>query len=83
MKVFIITYYNYTDNRSGIPYVCDTLEKAQKMLETIEQNEIKIQLDNGIDRASIYVLKSPLHLEVGIGLDYPYVRYAINEREVK
>jgi hypothetical protein len=53
------------------------------MLETIEQNEIKIQLDNGIDRASIYVLKSPLHLEVGIGLDYPYVRYAINEREVK
>jgi hypothetical protein len=28
MKVFIITYYNYTDNRSGIPYVCDTLEKA-------------------------------------------------------
>lgn len=83
MKVFIIKYYDYTDNKSGISYVYDTLEKAQKMLEVIEQDEINTQLDNGVDRASIYVLKSPLHLEVGIGQDYPYIRYTINEREVE
>ena len=86
MKVYIITFEEtYSDGSfyTGVSYVFDTLEKAEKRLEEIKQDEIQYQKDNGRDDAEELVHN--LTTENGFIIDFidEYTKYVIIESEVE
>ena len=81
-KVYIIRYEDLCSNNyvSGVSYVFDTLEKAEKMLKEIKKDEIAES-----DRDDIKNLIHDLITENGFIIDYldDYTKYVIEEIEVK
>lgn len=87
-KVYIITWeelYADGNKESGISYVFDTLEKAQKRLEEIKQDEIQEQIDNGREEQKVKDLVNDLMCGNGFVIDFfdEDIKYEIIESEVE
>lgn len=83
-KVYIIRYEELCSGEycSGISYVYDTLEKAEKMLEEIKEDEINTWYEDG-EEIEDYI--SNLITENGFIIDFidDYTKYVIEEEEIQ
>lgn len=84
-KVYIIRYEELCSGEysSGISYVYDTLEKAEKMLEEIKEDEINTCYEDGIEE-----IEDDIHdliTENGFIIDFidDYTKYVIEEEKIR